>query len=258
MDRERVGRAYRRAYNGSQLGIAICAAALLTMVATGCSGGTPDRGARVDSTAVVMAPAFAAPIPVPTALEGLGHHAENAYDMAKTADWARARASTDSLRAVVALLPDTGAAATAEGRTLRSDVVTAVGGLDRAVSARDARAAQHEANRLTELGAHLTSPYGPRVPASVTLLDFYGRELELRAATPTGTGTEQLRETAAAVLRTWSEIRPQVLARGGAAEAASFDSLVARLSAARVPADYARLATPVLDQVDLLEHVFTR
>lgn len=258
MDREQIGGEYNRAHNAARTGLAVLATMLVTVVVAGCSSGTPDSAARVDSAVSATPPALAAPDPVPTAVAGLGHHAENAFDMAKAADWAKARASTDSLRAAVGMLPDTGVAATPDAGRLRSEVMTATAALDRAVTARDATVAQREANRLTELGARLASPYGPRVPAGVTLLDFYGRELELGAAQATGSGAEKLLETAAAVRRTWDEVRPQVLARGGTAEAASFDSLVTRLSAARVPADYARLATPVLDQVDHLERVFTR
>lgn len=234
------------------------AALLLVSVGAGCRGA--GRDAPMDTgVAAVSAPAVSpTPDPVPPAVAGIGHHAENAYDMAKSADWVRAQAATDSLARVVAMLPDSGAGPGAEDGSLRRDVTTATETLRRAVTARDGVAAQRAANRLTELGARLSDPYGPRVPASVTLLDYYGREIELWAAATGSRSEERLRETASAVQRTWDELRPRVIAGGGASEAARFDSLVVRLSAARARADYARLATPILDEVDLLERVFTR
>ncbi len=38
----------------------------------------------------------------------------------------------------------------------------------------------------------------------------------------------------------------------------AYDGIVARLTTARTPRDYARLATPVLDEVDSLERAFAR
>jgi hypothetical protein len=53
-------------------------------------------------------------------------------------------------------------------------------------------------------------------------------------------------------------VMPAEVERGGMAEAARFDSIIASVKAARTPAQFGRTATPVLDQVDMLEGVFTR
>lgn len=188
---------------------------------------------------------------VPASVEALGHHAENAYDMAKVGDWAKTRASADSLRPALDALP---APAQGAGAT-REDVTDAFGDLDRAITAKDRGAALRASNRLTELGARLAASYESQVPADVTLLDYYGRELEIWAAAG---DRGRLRETAVAMRRTWDSLRPRLEARGGTGEAAHFETLVARVEAAGTPAVYARLATPVLDAVDTLEHVFKR
>ena len=48
------------------------------------------------------------------------------------------------------------------------------------------------------------------------------------------------------------------ISHGGAAPAAQMGSLVRRLDAAEVADDYAKLAKPILDLVDLLEKVVVK
>jgi hypothetical protein len=194
---------------------------------------------------------------VPSAVTQVGYHSENVYDLAKIADWPRARASTDSLRSALELL-SVADRNTDVIRSLRDTVAAVADSLDRAITSGDKVSAMRSANRLTQLGAIMAAPYGPGIPSDVTLLDFYGRELELWAAVPTQSAEARLRETASAIGTSWDAIRQQVIAKGGSSEAAGFDSLVTQVMTARTRADYARLATPLLDQVDFLERVFTR
>ncbi|MHB0948049.1 MAG: hypothetical protein ACYC3Q_00705 [Gemmatimonadaceae bacterium] len=244
--------AVRRAQRPHRLGRVIIAAAFLV---AGCGGGARDSG-RATADSGTGSAVTTPPPSVPPMVEAIGHHAENAYDVAKAADWARARATTDSLRAAAAALPATGPAAAGDWPALRAQVDSAIQTLDGAVRAKDSRVAALTANRLTALGARLAEPYGPPVPTAVTMLDYYGREIELWAAAPGAAGADSLRATAAAVAAAWRGLRPQVLAHQRASEAAGFDTLVAKLERARTSAEYARLATPILDHVDLLERVF--
>ncbi len=55
--------------------------------------------------------------------------------------------------------------------------------------------------------------------------------------------------------KTWNSLRPSVAAHD-ATEAKKFDALVEQVKSAKTPADYARVATPVLDEVDKLEGLF--
>ncbi|MEA5554728.1 hypothetical protein VB713_27760 [Anabaena cylindrica UHCC 0172] len=106
---------------------------------------------------------------------------------------------------------------------------------------------------MTLLAANITKEFEPKVPVEVTLLDYYGRELEIWSATG---NTSQLKKTASEMRRTWNAVRPSILARGGTAQVQKFDGLVASVEAAKSSKDYGRLATPVLDEVDNLEKVF--
>lgn len=248
----------------SQVRLLAAIASVLSLPLVGaCSPTRQDRAPDTTAAGTVAsgqtpATPAAAPVPdpVPAPVAGVGHHAENAYDMAKAANWPAARASTDSLRTAVRAIPDTGAAATTSAaRESRLQVATTLASLDHAVTARNSSEALRASNRLTELGARLAAPYNPRVPADVTLLDYYGRELEVWSAAK---DNGKLRATASAMRRTWDALRARVEARGGTAEAGRFGALVSRVESARTPAAYASLAGPVLAEVDSLEAVFTK
>jgi hypothetical protein len=213
-----------------------------------CSRGGPDTKPAdtlkaASSTTTTAVSAAAVPY-----YEVVGHHAENAYDYVKAADWGAARASVDSLKtAVEGSQPQDSAG---HGAELRASLAR----LDSAVTQRSRLQGVREANHLTEIGAQLSTSHKPPVPVDVTMLDYYGRELEIGA---TANDNAQLSRAASAIRTTWNRLRPTVVARGGSTEATQFDKVVASVRAARTPAQYAKTAT-LLDQVDALEAVFTR
>jgi uncharacterized protein YcbX len=129
---------------------------------------------------------------------------------------------------------------------------TNVAALDRAVTAKDRQAAMREANQVTLDVANMTTAYKLIVPVEVTRLDYYGRELEVWAQAQ---DANKLQATAREMRRTWDSLRPSV-EKHKATEAKRFDALVAQVESARAPADYARVATPVLNEVDNLEKLF--
>jgi hypothetical protein len=203
------------------------------------------------ATAVLGAqtPATISP-PTASAIEDVGHYAEDAYDQAKIADWAKERASLEALKAAARRLGPAERKDAALARRLDG----AVSALEKAVSNRDKPAAMREANLLTRLAAEISGPSKPAVPVDVTLLDYYGRELEIWAS---ARDEVKLGSTVADIGRTWRRLRPQVVARGGSGVASRFDALVRAAESASGVDGFARLATPILDEVDNLEKVFT-
>jgi hypothetical protein len=179
----------------------------------------------------------------------VGHYAEDAYDQAKSADWAKGRASLESLKAAAHRL---GPAHRKDGALVRQ-LDGAVAALDKAVSTRDQPAAMREANLLTRLSGEISRPSRPAVPVDVTLLDYYGRELEIWAS---ARDEAKLRATVGGMGTTWRRLRPQIVARGGSAVAVRFDALVEAAQSAKGVDGHARLANPILDEVDNLENVF--
>lgn len=175
-----------------------------------------------------------------------GELAENIYDAVKAGDWTTATAKLDSLQAAVAGPP------VGQAEFDRAELDRLQG----AVAAQDRVPALEASNALTRDFARATAAASP-IPEEIVLLDYYGRELEIGAAEGDA-GMERLRQTAADIRSTWDAVRPRVVERGGDAEASRFDGVVQRTEAARTPADYAEVATPVLDEVDRLEAVFMR
>lgn len=222
----------------------------ITACGRGGSNATPADTVAVEPAAdtVAVEPEVDVAVPLPF-FEIVGHHAGNAYDYVKQADWAAARASVDSLSTS---MRDVEARDTAGRGT---DIRQSLARLDSAVARRARAQGLREANHLTEIGARLASAHDTPVPATVTLLDYYGRELEIWAQAK---NSGKLSQTASEIRRTWDDLRPRVISLGGTTQAARFDRVVARVSAARTPAQYVRVAKPLLDEVDTLEAVFTR
>jgi hypothetical protein len=100
--------------------------------------------------------------------------------------------------------------------------------------------------------ANLTAPYHPTVPVEVARLDYYGRELEIWSG---ARDTTHLKDTAEGIRREWDAVSAAATARSRTV-ARRFGALVARVERARAPAEYGRLATPILDEVDALENAF--
>jgi len=183
---------------------------------------------------------------VPPSVDAVGTHGEDLYDQAKARDWKKATGHLDSLRVAIGKLPADIPANTKASLTALSDSLAAdIAGKNRAK-------AMVDANRVTLLATDLVRPYASATPVQVMLLDYEGRELEIWS---TARDTIKLAATKRDLRRTWDEIRPEVQKRNPK-QAEHTETLVARIDAAKTPAELSKLATPFLDEVDLLEKVF--
>jgi hypothetical protein len=184
----------------------------------------------------------------PASLANAGEYGENIYDYAKANDWKNAEVKLAALREAV--------------KNVRTDVKNKsaaidrldehVAALDRFVAAKDRHQVMREANQVTIDAAEISTLYKLSVPVEVTKLDYYGRELEVWAQVQ---DANKLAETVRELRQTWESVRPSIEARS-ATEAKTFDALVVQVESAKTPAHYARVATPVLDEVDNLEKLF--
>jgi len=224
----------------------------LIMWLNACSSGSPS-GANTNSINAFATPPTASPTvtrteSVPASLSNAGEYGENIYDYAKANDWKKADAKLAALKdAVKQVRTDIKNQAAAVDR-----LDPTVAALDRAVAAKDRQATMREANQVTFDVANMTAAYKLSVPVEVTRLDYYGRELEVWAQAK---DADKLKATAGEMRQTWDTLRPTIAAKS-AAEAKKFDALVAQVETAKTPADYERVATPVLNEVDNLEKLF--
>jgi hypothetical protein len=184
---------------------------------------------------------------VPKTVDAVGSYAEDLYDEAKAGNWRKAARLLDSLRAGIAQLPAEVPADAKKSLSATAD------SLQREIGAKDRNKAMIDANRATYVSAELVRNYSGPTPGQVLLLDYEGRELEIWAAMK---NADKLATTKADIRRFWNELRRFVVARNPA-QAQHTDALIARIEKANTPAELGLLASPFLDEVDLLEKVFT-
>jgi hypothetical protein len=187
---------------------------------------------------------------VPPSLEAVGEDGEEIYDLVQAKKWSKAqsrlRSLDKSMKAVRAEVKD----AEVEKDRLASTITD----LKKAIVARDRIESLMKANRVTLVAANMTVPYHPAVPVEVSLLDYYGRELQIWTELK---NEDQDKEIATNVAGIWKSLRPKVVAAGGSKEAERFDGLVDELGKATALDAFKALATRLLDEVDRLEKVFT-
>jgi hypothetical protein len=183
-------------------------------------------------------------------LEQAAHWSEDLYDRAKASDWSGAKTALVNLRQALANLE--------QRYPTDADVLAARAHTDEietAIRATNPQALAESANAVTRDVAQLAKTADPAslVPADVTLLDYYGRELEIWSAQK---DLARLKATAKAAEEVWQRLAQRITDAGGKAERTRFDGLMKRLGAARTVDDFRALATPILDEVDSLENVF--
>lgn len=242
-----LGREPRDWWNTVALGVSALIVFLMIWL-NACSSAPPDAAKTNGATTQPASSAVPTKESLPGSLSNAGEYGENIYDYAKAADWKNAVGKLTALR-------DAAKNVRAEVKNQSAEVDrldTNVAALGRAVTAKDRQAAMREANQVTLDVADMTAAYKLSVPVEVTKLDYYGRELEVWAQAQ---DANKLQATAREMRQTWDGLRPSIETRS-ATEAKKFDSLIVRVESARMPAEYARIATPVLDEVDNLEKLF--
>jgi hypothetical protein len=202
----------------------------------------------VNDSAADVSPASAT---LPSELAAVAELGEHLYDAVKVGKWVEARGLVDSLDRTAKSLPIGVNARSADALELPR----VLDSLRQAVTAPQRAAALELSNRVTYLAAKVSAGYHPQIPSDIALLDYSGRELEVWSAQR---NASMLIRTAAELRRTWNVARPDVVRHGGTAEAEKMDSLVTRVASAKTAADYGRMATPILDYVDVLESLYTK
>ena len=187
---------------------------------------------------------------VPPSLVDVGEFGENVYDLVKAGEWAKAN---DKFKALEGAAKKFKAVEGAKvEKKFLADTLVALG---KALAAKEKLAVLRAANRVTRIAADASEPFEPKIPAAVTRLDVFGRELEIATM---GKDLDQAKAAAKGLRKNWDKIGPAVKARGGEAEAKRFESLLTKVEAAKSVEDYGKLVTPILDEVDNLEKVFTK
>ena len=201
-----------------------------------------------DNTPHPMSPVYK--FQQPKSLFNVSEDSEDLYDQAFASNWNKA-----SVALAVISRDDAVLRKTQPSLKKRSDGVAALTvAVKRDIAAKDRPAALRDINQITRLTIEMGAAYSAPIPVEVSLLDYYGRELQVWAIAG---DKARLQNTLNALQTTWRKVRPQVVARKGGTKAAhSFDAMVGRAQSAQSPANVAKVAAPLLEEVDLLENVF--
>lgn len=186
---------------------------------------------------------------IPPTLSSIGEYGESVYDLAKIDNWTKAKTDFSQLQDAA----NQYALTNPENSTELNQLNASIERLNNSITTRDRQTAMQNANQITSIAARLTQQYQTKIPIDITMLDYYGRELEIGAASSNST---LLQNTAQQISQTWESLRPTIINHGGTTVAQQFDLLVTRLNRAKSTNDYAQLTKPVLDRVDNLELVF--
>ncbi len=150
---------------------------------------------------------------VPDSLTNAGEFAENIYDAARDGDWSAATKKLAALKAAVAQLKTDLPKATPAQQKGLAELEAQMAIVEKAIVEKRKQDAMRESNRMTLTAAELSAPFHPKIPVDVTRLDYLGRELEIWAAVP---DSSKLKATADEIGATWTALRADVIARGGA------------------------------------------
>lgn len=135
-------------------------------------------------------------------------------------------------------------------------LAAAIERLQKAAAAKDGAGTLQAANDLSAAVADLLAVYHPATPADLSRLDVLGRQVLLDvAATDFSAAADSLARSSAV----WARLKPVILAHGGAAVAAQFESSLATQQQALRQKSAAALtseATNGLELVDALEQLF--
>jgi hypothetical protein len=107
------------------------------------------------------------------------------------------------------------------------------------------------ANAVSELMPGLYARFQGPVPPSVLELDYLDREAQFRALAHQRARIPPL---VAALARTWAGVRPRVLAKGGASEAAAYDRHVAAMRRL-APAGGGRVQREAVNGLNLVDEL---
>lgn len=184
----------------------------------------------------------------PMALQQLHDDAVSLFDAVRAGDWTEANTELASVTEAISDLPPA---------LPYSDVVSQlrsrVSALGRAVRARRPIASLDHANAATKLATEISDQYQTNVPFEISMLSYYGRQLELGVASQR---TSVLKKATIDLRSTWHRIEPVVLQRGDIADARSFTDVVVQLDAARRPVDFGRAADAELAIASRLRRAF--
>ncbi len=210
---------------------------------------TDKLSAKGQNVQQIAAPTTIIP-PFQDRLEALSRAAEETYDLARGEKWNKIGKKLDGLKTCEQNLNPV---QHEESAVFVPQLNKTMAELQVAISTKNRMDAMRLANKITLIEAAMAGPLGPRVPTSVGLLDYYGRELEIWTAMK---NADRLSYTVLRMHLTWQNLLPKLSMKNETKEIKKFAEIMNRLEMAKTTDDYSRLITQVRDEVNNLEKIF--
>jgi|GEM_PF-6004753 len=184
------------------------------------------------------------------AVDTIGQTSEDLYDDVRSEQWQKASEKMPILKQANS---DLKASELSKGSDQYVSRLT--NDLDKHIQQQKRLPAMESANELTRISMDLGEPVAATLPKELSLLDYYGRELEIGAMS---NDQNKLHSATRDIKSTWSKLKPKVQEQGKAGEEKQFDQLVKKLEKAKSNQEYQQLATQILEQVDHLGGLFSK
>ncbi len=216
---------------------------------TGCSKAPPSPQAANATTSSQPAAAITetADDP-PSSLVDLGEMAKQLFDSVHTGDWPGANEHLEALSRAADELPRH-----LSKVDLLAQLHARLTALRQRVADKEQVGAMDDANSITRLAAELLTTFQTAVPYDVSILGYFGRQLEIGIARQDPT---TLRRATADLRQAWNREEPVIMRRGHGDEATRFTDIVVTLEGAQRPADFVVPTRTELAAVDRLEALF--
>lgn len=203
---------------------------------------------RIPSIAVWIA-GFAFAAQAPDSLTHTADFAKQMYSAANTNDWTAVDAQFPKLREAVMMLWSQ----VPQNLTEQQSLAACLDGLRDEIAGRDQQQVIRDSNQVTRIAADLLTQYDPQAGA-VARIGYFGRELEILARWG---DSGEIQNTSNRLSQTWENLRGQVIARGGGAEAQRLDTIIRQIDTSNQAWVIRNAAEEMLGQLPALERVFT-
>lgn len=185
-------------------------------------------------------------------LDALTNNAKDIYEHAKSNKWKHVANKLNAIRKT----EQSYAFATNENNSaLLQKLLEATADLEQTVTQQRRLDTMIYANRITMIGAKMAAPLNPRIPTNVAIIAYSARKLDILSETH---HVDKMSEVVYKIHLAWQSLIPQVIEHGGSKEIKKFAEIMKRLETAKTPEEYGRLASSVLDEVNILEQLFPK
>jgi hypothetical protein len=243
-------------YSKSKPTMRTLAAVALSISLIGVLGGCSKTGMnqRMGQSEVRQEPKYEQKTPTNVeaeqSIQTIEATSQNVYENVKASQWEQA---SDELSKLKQARNDLKSSGLGKGSDQYVDRISM--DLQKQIGQKDRLPAMESANQLTRAAMDLGEPVPSTTPKELSLLDYYGRELEIGVIS---NDKNKLSAASRDIKHTWNAIKPKVEAQEGGkgGHVAQFDQLVKQLDKAKSTQDYQKVSGKFTDHVDAMQGLY--